>query len=342
MLQRGKGLRRWVIFLALAMTVVMATAACGSDDGELTRVTFMAGFKAQANLPFVAAYVAEEKGYFEEQGLSVDIRHSSGEHLQLLVSGDVDITTADAGSVLRRRSDPGLPIRAVVLFGQQGQQAFVALESSDIQSPKDFEGKRVGYKISQPPEYLAMLEAAGVDRSKIREVRVGFDPRVLSEGQVDVLAVFKSNEPDTLARIGAPVRVFDPRDYGVPTIGLTYIVTEDTIDERPNVVERFLKATLRGVAFALENEEETLDIVLKFAPQEDREHQRFMLRQELRDAQGPVTEAGGLGAMTDEQWQALYDHLLRFEALPRAFDYQTAYDVQFIERIYDGNELRWP
>ena len=128
----------------------------------------------------------------------------------------------------------------------------------------------------------------------------------------------------------------------MPTIGLTYIVTEDTIDERPNVVERFLKATLRGVAFALENEEETLDIVLKFAPQEDREHQRFMLRQELRDAQGPVTEAGGLGAMTDEQWQALYDHLLRFEALPRAFDYQTAYDVQFIERISDGNELRWP
>ena len=100
------------LIAALAVILTLAaTAACGGGaspnaPGELTQVTFMAGFKPQANLPFVAAYVAQDKGYFAEQGLEVDLRHStSGQHLQLLMSGDVDFTTADATSVLKRRPD---------------------------------------------------------------------------------------------------------------------------------------------------------------------------------------------------------------------------------------------
>ncbi len=333
---------RALFFLVLALGL-LATACSGSDEpSEITDLTFMAGFKAQANLPFVAAYVAQDKGYFAEQKLNVTIRHSIGEHLKLLLSGDVDVTTANADSVLKRRSSPDVPIRAVALFGQSGQAAYVALESSGIRSPKDWEGKRFGYKTALPAEYLAVARAAGVDRDRVDEVKVGFDPRVLTEGQVDVLAVFKSNEPDTLRRLGFPVTVFNPEDYGVPTLGLTYIVQESTIAEDPDVVERFLKATMKGFAFAVENEEETLDIILKFAPNEDREHQRFMLREELRNAEGSVTDDAGLGAMTDEQWKGLYDHLIEFEALANPFDYQTAYDDQFIERIYKDAELRWP
>lgn len=348
MYKRTRSPRRILLIASVALATLMVVAACGSSGPDKAaeapaKVTFMAGFKPQANLPFVTAYVAQEKGYFAEQGLEVEILHSNaGQHLQLLLAGDVDITTADAPSVLKRRADPDVPIRAIALFGQSGQTAFATLESSGIRSPKDWEGKTFGYKGSQPAEYLALLSAAGVDRSKIREVRVGFDPRVLSEGQVDVLAVFRSNEPDTLARIGHPVRVFRPDDFGVPTLGLTYIATTETIADNSDVVERFVKATMRAFAFVLENEEETLDIVMTFAPQEDREHQRFMLREELLNAEGPVTQANGLGAMTDEQWQALYDQLLEFEALTRPFDYRTAYDDQFIRAIYDGTKLQWP
>ncbi|MFQ5874719.1 MAG: ABC transporter substrate-binding protein, partial [Dehalococcoidia bacterium] len=237
-------------------------SGCSREETSLKRVTFMAGFKPQANLPFVAAYVAKEKGYFQEQGLDVDIQHSTGEHLNLLMSGDVEFTTADANSVLKRRADPGLPIVAFALFGQRGQQAFVALKESGVQTPKDWEGKTFGYKVSVPPDYRAILEASGVDRSKVKEVRVGFDPRILTEKKVDVLAVFKSNEPDTLRGLGFEVVVFDAADYGVPTLGLTYITREDLVETDPDTVRRFLKATMKGLEFAFENIEETLDIVL--------------------------------------------------------------------------------
>ncbi|MDP6421557.1 MAG: ABC transporter substrate-binding protein [SAR202 cluster bacterium] len=324
--------KKYVWFaLVLLVTALSAAVGCSGDDGPAKTVTFMAGFKPQANLPFVAAYVAQEEGYFEDEGLTVDIKHSTGEHLNLLMSGDVDFTTADANSVLKRRADPELPIVAIALFGQSGQQAFVSLSESGIGAPIDWEGATFGYKISVPPDYLAILEATGVDRSKIREVRVGFDPRVLTEGQVDLLAVFKSNEPDTLRGLGFDVTVFDAADYGVPTLGLTYITRQDLIDDESDTVRRFVKATMKGLEFALDNTEETLDIVMKYAENEDREHMRFMLLTELEDAESSLTQSNGLGWMTAEQWQAFHDSLLAYEALAGSVDVTKAFTTKFLE-----------
>ncbi|MCY4528074.1 MAG: ABC transporter substrate-binding protein [Chloroflexi bacterium] len=332
-------------FLLLMLAVAALSIACGDDDVDapLDKVVFMAGFKPQANLPFVAAYVAQEQGYFAEQDLDVEIRHaSSGEHLKLLVAGDVHVTTAAATSVLKRRSDPELPIVAIALFGQKGQQAYIALKDSGVTKLDDWEGRNFGYKISVPPDYLAMLETAGVDRGKINEVQVGFDPRVLTEGRVDVLAVFKSNEPNIIRKLGHEVVLWDPADFDVPNMGLTYITTDAYASESSDVLDRFLRATLKAAEYALENREDTLDIILKYAPKEDRAHQAFMLDTELADATSPVTDERGLGQMTDEQWKALYDHLLKFEALPQPFDYNSAFTTTFLERAYDGNKLRWP
>jgi ABC-type nitrate/sulfonate/bicarbonate transport system substrate-binding protein len=328
----------------LILLVLVVGISCGDDaPAELDSVVFMAGFKAQANLPFVAAYVAQEQGYFEEQGLAVEIKHAgSGEHLKLLMSGDVDFTTAAASSVLKRRSDPELPIVAFALFGQRGQQAYIALGDSGISTLSDWETKTFGYKVAVPPDYLAMLKASGVDPSKITEVNAGFDPRVLTERKVDILAVFKSNEPDTLRRMGFEVTSWEPESYGVPNLGLTYITRQQMADDKPDLIRRFLKATLKGVQFAFDNTEETLDIVLEYAPMGDREHQRFMLETELTDAVSALTQDNGLGWMTEAQWKALYDMLLEFEALPNAFDYRTAYSDRFLREVYEGGELRWP
>ena len=62
---------RLFTLLALLLTVALLALAvsCGDDDGEEQSITFMAGFRPQANLPFVAAYVALDQGYFADEGL---------------------------------------------------------------------------------------------------------------------------------------------------------------------------------------------------------------------------------------------------------------------------------
>ena len=209
--------------LAVLALVSALLAACGSGSGEaeLEPLTFMAGFAPQANLPFVGVYVAAANGYFEEEGLEVTIEHSAGggEHLQLLASGSVDVTTQDAAVVLQRRADPGIPLVALALLGQRGQQAFVAMADSGMATPADWVGHRVGFKGSPPPDLFAILDASGVSADEVELVNVGFDVRTFTEGQVDVYPVFKSNEPDLITGLGFDIVTWDAADFGVPTWG---------------------------------------------------------------------------------------------------------------------------
>ena len=193
----------------------------------------MAGFKPQANLPFVGVYVAKEKGFFDALNLDVDIKHSqSGENLQLLLAGEVQVTTANAAEVAERHSE-GLPLVSLALIGQKSEQGFAVGANSGINSVSDFVGKRLGYKGSVPVEFLALAKANGINPDDVDQVKVGYDPRVLSEGQVDILSVFISNEPGQLESIGYPVTVFDPSDYDIPVLGLTYVSSQDEIEQGP-------------------------------------------------------------------------------------------------------------
>ncbi|HIP71978.1 MAG TPA: hypothetical protein EYH05_11365, partial [Anaerolineae bacterium] len=222
----------------LTLIVLSACAPTQAETTELQPMTFMAGFKPQANLPFVGAYVAKEKGYFADEGLDVTIEHSAGgEHLQLLAAGEVQVTTQDAAVLLKRRADPGLPLVSLALIGQKGQQAFVAMADSGIDTPKDWEGHTIGFKGTPPPDLFAIMEAAGVDQDKVELVNVGFDPRVFTEGKVDVYPAFKSNEPDTIRGWGYELNMWDAADFGVPTLGLTYVTTEEMIEKNPGLLQ---------------------------------------------------------------------------------------------------------
>jgi len=345
-----------------AALLVLSLAAC-SDDEEVTpaptqsqpaaspteappaKVAFMAGFKPRANLPFVGVYVAQEKGYFADENLEVEIRHvtTPGDNFKFLATNEIQFTTADASALLEKRAgEPSLPFVSIALIGQTGQQGFAVLANSGIETPADWVGKTAGYKGSQvTPDYLAILANADVERSAVEEVKVGFEPQILTEGKVDVFPVFVSNEPDTLRRLGFETTVFEAADYGAPTLGLTYITTEEYASENAGVVQRFLRAALRGVQYAGQNRDEAIDIVLQFAPQEQREHQRFMLDTELEMASSELTLQDGIGAQTLEQWQRLHDYLVQYGALSGPLDDVEAVftDVALKEIYKEGPSL---
>lgn len=332
-----------LILLTLLLTGLLA-AACGDDDDatstptqaaatatatvtstpEPDQVTFMAGFKPQANLPFVGVYVAKEKGFFAENGVDVDVQHvtTPGDNYPLLASGTVQFSTSDASELLNKRAgDPPLPIVSIALIGQTGQQGFAVLADSGIETPADWAGKTAGYKGSTvTPDYLEILKANNISRDSVQEVRVGFDPQVLTQGQVDIYPVFLSNEPDTLKRLGFETKLFTAADYGAPTLGLTYTATEDYIAENPDIVSRFVKAALEGIAWADEHRDEAIDIVLQYGPGEDRDHQRYMLDTELQMAKQGQAAANGIGFQTLAQWQALYDYQQEFGGIQGTLD----------------------
>ena len=350
---------RLLLAALLPLLAAALLVACESDSGGSRtptpaasaappdKVTFMAGFKPQANLPFVGAYVAKEKGFFAEQNLDVEIQHvnTPGDNFKFLGLGQVQFSTADAATVIERAGDdPPLGIVAVALIGQRGQQGFAVRADSGIETPADWAGKRAGYKGTQPtPDFLAILNTVGVKPSDVETVKVGFEPQILTEGQVDIFPVFVSNEPDTLRKLGYDVRVFEAAEFGAPTLGLTYVTTQDYMAQNPDIVLRFLKAALRGIEYARDNPDEAIDIVMQYAPQEDRDHQRFMLETELGAAESDLTDENGIGWMTPEQWRELHDFLVEFGGIPGPLDDVAAtYDDGAIRLARKDGKLIWP
>ncbi|MFP4344207.1 MAG: ABC transporter substrate-binding protein [Anaerolineales bacterium] len=313
--------RSWLVIL---LALLLGCSAV-PEQREAESLVFMAGYKPQANLPFVGVYVAQEKGFFAAEDLEVEIRHSGGrgEHLQLLTAGKVDVTTQDAAVLLKRRADPGLPLVSIALVGQRGQQAYVALAESGLASPEAWRGHKIGFKGTPPPDLLALLDVAGLEESDVELINVGFDPRVLVEDLVDVYPVYNSNEPYLLEKWGYDLVQWEAADYGVSTLGLTYVATETGVAEQQEALERFLRAALRGIEYAAEHPEEAVEIVVAYAgPETDPDHMRFMLETELADAQA---EGRPLGRQTTAQWQALHDSLLEYGALTEAVEVEEAF-----------------
>ena len=334
--RRWSALRAQLAMLALALPLIVAAACGGGDsDSDLEQITFMAGFRPQANLPFVAVYVADDQGFYADEGLAVDIRHSSGsgEHLKLLLDKEIAFTTGTAAQVIRRRADD-LPVRAVALFGQRGDQGFVAAADSGIDSPADFAGRTVGFKAGiVPAELKALLASAGMTEGDVRLQAVGFDARIFIEGQVDVFPVFLNNEPDIIRAAGLAINVFDPNDYGVPTLGLTLLAHEDTVNDNPELVRRFLRATMRGVEYAAANIDDAIEVTLRYAEGADAGHQRFLLETDLASAQRP----DGIGRADPTQWQALEELLRRFAVIETQVDIATAFDGSFVDALYNDD-----
>lgn len=306
----------------------------GSPDPK--SMVFMAGYKPQANLPFMGVYVAQAQGYFEAEGLEVAIEHSAGqgEHLQLTAAGIVQVTTQDASVLLQRRSSPELPLVSIALIGQKGQQSFAALSESGFETPADWANHLVGYKGTPPPDLFALLDAVGLTPEEIELVNVGFDPRLLTEGKVDVYPVFKSNEPFMLRQWGYDIVLWDAASYGIPTLGLTYVTSEETLKNDPEMLTRFLRASLKGIEFASKNPEEAVQIALEYTgPETNADHMLYMLETELGDASSEITEQYGWGWQSETQWQALEEMLWEREALLERVDVKGAFTTEILEAV---------
>jgi ABC-type nitrate/sulfonate/bicarbonate transport system substrate-binding protein len=333
----------------LAVLAVVLLVACHAPavapsptPAPVEKVTFIAGFKPQADMPFVAVYVAQEKGYFRDQSLEVEIQHAtSGEHVQLLATNRAQFSTGSAGDVMKRVASAGVPLVSIAQIGQRDEQSFAVRADSPIRALKDWEGRLVGYKTTVSADYLALVAIGGVDRTKVREVAVGFDPRVLADGRVDVYPVFTANEPDTLARLGIPVRLFDPTSFGVPGLGLSFMTNQQMVDTKPEVVTRFLRASMRGLADAIADRDAAIDVVMKYATGEDRAHQRYMLDTEIDAAQNDLTRANGIGAMDRSRYVALRDFLLQYGGLAKSVDVDAVFTDRFVKELYKDGRLVW-
>jgi putative hydroxymethylpyrimidine transport system substrate-binding protein len=222
----------------------------GGGSGGHERVNLLLDFFPNAD--HAGIYAASAGGHFRRQGLDVRIRTPSDPSvpLKLLAAGKTDLAVSYEPEVLRAR-DKGLPVVAVAALVRTPLTSIVSLPRAGIRTPADLRGTKVGTAgIDYQSAYLqAVLARAGVPRSTVKEVGVGFDlvPALLT-GKVDaVLGAYWNYEAVQLAQKGRHPQVIRIEQAGVPAYDeLVIAAGERTVRDHPDRIRKFLAALAQG------------------------------------------------------------------------------------------------
>ena len=157
--------------------------------------------------------------------------------------------------------------------------------------------------------------------------------RLVYKGEVDSTAIYSTGGLIRLRQAGYEVNLIWPSDYGVHLYADTLITTDQLIAENPDLVTRFLRATLRGWREAIEDPEAAVAITLRYAKEADAELQAQMMEASL-----PLIHTGEdqIGWMREEVWQGMHDILLEQGILAGPVDVDKVYTMEFLQKIYGG------
>ncbi len=205
------------------------------------------------NPDHVPLYVAQARGMFQEEGLSVVLQAPAdpNDPLKLAAAGKVDVAISYQPSLTFARNE-GLPLKAFGVLVAQPLNTLMTLKSTGIQRVADLKGKRVGYSVSGFEEALlsAMLKEAGLSLKDVRLVNVHFNltPALLS-GQVDaVVGAYRNYESVVLERQGKTPVLFPVEEHGVPTYDeLIFVASEKTLKEKREALTKFVRAVQRAI-----------------------------------------------------------------------------------------------
>ncbi len=256
-----------ILTLALALWVGVA-AGCGGNDEDTVTVQLALDWYPNSN--HIGLFVAQEQGYFEDEGLDVTMYTpvDPSTVLQTVGAGEDDFGISYQPELLLARAQ-GVPVVSVTGIAQHPLNSVMTLESSGITRPRDLVGKTVGYPGIPTNEPLldTMLKADGATGLEdVKLVDVSFDlvPALIS-GTVDaVVGAYWTHESILAENEGYPVNIMRMEEWGVPDFyELVMVTSEDTLSERPDVVERFVRAVRRGFEDAMKDPQEGVDALLR-------------------------------------------------------------------------------
>jgi NitT/TauT family transport system substrate-binding protein len=282
---------------------------------------------------FAGIYAAEKEGYYAAENLKVTIEPVDFNQMlsvDKVAQGKNTFGVGAADEVIVARAN-GAPVRAIAVIYRISPQVYMSIGNIKVSKPQDLIGKRVG--IGQGSGFWtfnAMISKAGIDPSLIKVQ----DPKTFDTLECaktfDVCNAYSTDAIVKANMQGIPNTAIWPGDFGVPFYADVIFTTDDFIAKNPDVVERFLRATIRGWQTAVENPEKATDDTLTFDPKLDRAFQLLSLKATI-----PLVDTGTLpiGVMEPEMWQQMYDILLSQKVITTSFDVTTTYTSQFMDKI---------
>lgn len=328
------------IVLALTMTALLVAGCSNGENSsnssgenkEKTKITFVLDWTPNTN--HTGLYVAQENGYFEDEGLEVEIVQPPEDGAEALVgSGKAQFCVSFQDSMIPAVvGKNAMPLEAVAAIVQHNTSGIISRKGEGIDSPKGLEGKK--YATWDLPIEKATLkqvvEDDGGDFDKVELIPETVEDEVatLKTKKIDAIWIFygwagikaqSENYPTDYFAFKDINPVFD---YYTPVI----LGNTDWMKENSEMTKKFLSCVKRGYKYAIDNPDAASEILMKNAPELD---EKLVKASQKYLSHEYISDAPKWGYIDAKRWNAFYNWInenkLSEAEIPENFGFTNDY-----------------
>jgi NitT/TauT family transport system substrate-binding protein len=306
--------------------LLLGPSLANAEGPALKKATFIPQWTPQAQ--FAGYYVAYEKGFYKKNGIDLTLLQGGPNHVAsaFLVEGKVDFATMWLSNGIRMRAS-GDEIVNIAQIIQRSALLLVSKRSSNIRTPQDMNGKKVGlwggdFQI-QPKAFFKKYNL------RVKVIPQSFSVNLFLRGGVDVASAMWHNEYHTILNAGLDpeeLSTFFFHEHGLnfPEDGLYTL--KKTLRKDPDLSRAFVRASLEGWVYAFSHPQESLDIVVKFMAQDrvpvNRTHQMWMLKR-MKDLILPPDQSNSFGILQPSDYQRVAQELKESGLIKKVPEYRS-------------------
>ena len=304
--------------------MVLLTVGLAFSAQAAEKVTIQLKWVTQAQ--FAGYYVAQDKGYYQAEGLDVTIKPGGPDigTPQVLAGGGADVIVDWMPSALASR-EKGVPLVNIAQIFKKSGMMLTCRKDSGIKSPSDFRGKTLGvwfYGNEYP--FLSWMSKLGIPTTGgsngVTVLKQGFNVDPILQKQAECVSTMTYNEYWQIVDAGlspSELVVYKYEDQGVSTLEDGLYVLENELRNKAFVskMARFLKASIKGWKYAGDHPDEAADIVLENddTGAQTEKHQRRMMR-EISKLVG--NQPQGIGYLIPADYRRTVDVLMSSDSDP--------------------------
>ncbi|MFB9326749.1 ABC transporter substrate-binding protein [Paenibacillus aurantiacus] len=351
-MEKGMGsIRRGVKAAVVPLMVGLLLAACGGNNdpssggagheggaaADPVKVKLQLKWVPQAQ--FAGYYVAQDKGYYEAEGLKVEIVPGGPDIVpeQQVANGAADIGVDWVASLLASQ-EAGLPIVEIAQIYQESGLVLVSKKTNGIDSPADLAGKKIGnWMGGNEFELLALFDKYKLDPNKdLSFVKQGFTMDQFLAGELDAASAMTYNEYPVVLEQGVPasdLSVIDMNKEGVAMLEDNLFANKDWLADNKETAAKFVRASLKGWKDAIDNPEAAVDSVMKAAEEGSttRDHQVTMMKEVAKLVAPDGFDLAKLGYIDEAKFKQTADIALQFGVIKEAAELSAAYTNEIVE-----------
>jgi len=320
---------RTVVLVFVAALALVSSTGCNRSQGDsgLTKVTLQADWYPQPE--HGGFYTALVKGYYKDTGLDVTIQ-PGGPYVSVekqVASGSAQFGMSSSDKVLQSVAD-GQPLVAVAATMQHDPQGIMVRQDSPIHSFADLNGHTVAVKTGSTWWEFVVKR---YQLTNVHEIPAMMNVANFVAEPDYVQQAFATSEPFFAQQAGIKTRVLLTSDAGYSPYRVM-VTTQSFLQEHPEVVAKFVTASVKGWREYLQDPSAANATILKLNPALNPQWAEFTWKA-LRDGHfvaGADPSGVDLGRMTADRWSTMYKQLVDLKMITEQFDPSAAYTLQFI------------